>query len=55
MMQLFKIRLCRNNGFREEIHLGFYTQQEAEDWCYINTELAVAYQGLPCYVFIGAL
>ena len=54
-MQLFKIRLGRNYRIIEEIHLGFQTQQEAEDWCYTNTSLAVNYEGLPCYVFLGAL
>jgi hypothetical protein len=54
-MQLFRIRLHRNNGFREEIHLGFPTEQEAIDWCYTNTRLAVAYEGRPHYSFLGTL
>lgn len=54
MRQLYKIRVHRRTE-NFEIHMGFYNQEEALQWCTVVSAVACLYIGLPVYTFEGAL
>lgn len=55
MRQLFRIRFTKN-GIEGEIHLGFYTEEEADMWCVNNSFLHLEYGTLlPVYRNLGVL
>ena len=55
MRQLFRIRFTKN-GVEGEIHLGFYTEEEADMWCVNNSFLHLEYGALlPVYRNLGVL
>ena len=54
MRQLYRIRVHRRTE-NFEIHMGFYSQEEALQWCGMASAVACLYIGLPVYTFEGVL
>lgn len=54
MRQLYRIRVHKlTENF--EIHMGFYNQEEALQWCTKASAVACLYIGLSVYTFEGVL
>lgn len=53
MRKLFRIKFY-NKGVEGELHLGFYSEEEADMWCVNNCFLCLEY-GLPSYRNLGLL
>ena len=59
-MQLYRIHFFAldqqcNEQKAGEIHLGFYSEEDADQWCIQNNITALNYKGLPAYSNLGAL
>ena len=59
-MQLYRIHFFApdqqsNKQKTGEIHLGFYSEEDADQWCIQNNITAFNHKGLPAYSNLGAL